>query len=679
MAQEAETQETEHEQTAAETGAPEAGTPEVDSPGHASAPQDSPAPLAPAAEAPPADTSAPDHNKQATSENEDSSSPQDNETAQEQQQEQGKDPAPQQQDSVGEVIEQPTLRVLSGFHVGAEVILADSDAVIGSDEDCDIVLADPAVARRHARLTYQQGAYTLEAIGDNRVRVDGALLKAPQGLRQDMIISFGQVHVAFGTLTTAWHDLALPEPKDDSDSPDVAQAMHAQAAHAGKEHTPQQQENGLDKKDDTPATDTPDTSPDKPHDSLEPLQGEVIATLPRHRKRHSRLRTIAVPGLALAASLNLALWVFDDDGTGVPDIASLFAGVLHEDHDALEAYDEPYSIFTRAGTSADVRARHAAPQSSPHSDSRPAPVKVDKRPLKALVADALAKNSTYRGKFQVQGDETPQPGQPAVVTVEGYVRSHSALASLKHFVDSAIPQNKGIVRYKVTITSTLAMALRAELESRGFHNVSVRDKGAGNFAAVGLVATKVRLRQALQDIALSLPRLQAIHDRVATLDEVVRYLHAQLDAAGLSLKVMVPQHGQTDSDKAQDKHDDVEEHENTVSVSGLVNKADYKKWQQIATSVTQKYKPWLSLDDQVVNVRGFSLDVLSAVHGPHSFITVRHPRNGQNQDYAVGSVLPNGFRLVDVGSDHLVLTWQGRTYTYVLGEDHDTRTTDLRP
>ena len=565
---------------------------------------------------------------QASSEPAESSSPQEQEQAQ----------APQ-----GEVVAEPTLRVLSGLHAGAEVVLADTDAVIGSDDACDIVLADPSVAARHARVSHQQGTYTLSPIENQTVRVGGTPLKDAYGLQQGSVISLGQVHVAFGTLKTAWHELALPEGNDSKDSQDIADTMHAQGAHAGKEHNPEAQ--------------------DKTQDTAQPeaIQGEVIAPSTRHRKKHRRIATIVLPSVALAASMSLALWVFDD-GTEMPDVASVMADL------------ETYSIFTREGedTPAEVLARH-----SPDSIT---PTKTDKRSLKALVEEALAKSSHYRGHFQVQGNGARQQGQPATVTVEGYVRSHSALGTLKHFIEAAVPQDKGTVRYKVTITSTLAMAIRADLESRGFHTISVRDKGHGNFVAEGLVVTKVRLRQALQGIALSLPRLQAIHDKVTTLDEIVRHIQAQLDSAGLSLRVMVPSRSQEDATATgQNKQDELEEHENTVSVSGLVNKADYKKWQQIATNVTQMYKPWLSLDDQVVNVRGFSLDVLSAVHGPHSFITVRHPRSGQNQDYAIGSVLPNGFRLVDVGSDHLVLTWQGRTYTYVLGEDHDTRTTDIRP
>ena len=46
-----------------------------------------------------------------------------------------------------------TLRIVGGMHEGARLNLAPGDYVIGSAEDCDIVLRDASVAPRHVRLT----------------------------------------------------------------------------------------------------------------------------------------------------------------------------------------------------------------------------------------------------------------------------------------------------------------------------------------------------------------------------------------------------------------------------------------------------------------------------------------------------------------------------------------------
>ena len=45
------------------------------------------------------------------------------------------------------------LKIFSGPHVGGEVMVRDGHYVIGSDETCDVILSDPFIAPRHARLT----------------------------------------------------------------------------------------------------------------------------------------------------------------------------------------------------------------------------------------------------------------------------------------------------------------------------------------------------------------------------------------------------------------------------------------------------------------------------------------------------------------------------------------------
>ena len=50
--------------------------------------------------------------------------------------------------------EAPTLMVLAGLHHGATASLDRPDMMIGSDECCDVVLLDPDVAARHARIRY---------------------------------------------------------------------------------------------------------------------------------------------------------------------------------------------------------------------------------------------------------------------------------------------------------------------------------------------------------------------------------------------------------------------------------------------------------------------------------------------------------------------------------------------
>ena len=57
-----------------------------------------------------------------------------------------------------------TLRIVGGMHEGARLNLAPGDYVIGSAEDCDIVLRDASVAPRHVRLTVGRSTAHLRPI-----------------------------------------------------------------------------------------------------------------------------------------------------------------------------------------------------------------------------------------------------------------------------------------------------------------------------------------------------------------------------------------------------------------------------------------------------------------------------------------------------------------------------------
>ena len=45
------------------------------------------------------------------------------------------------------------LKIFSGPHVGAEVLLGDGEHVVGGDESCDVILNDQFIASRHAQIT----------------------------------------------------------------------------------------------------------------------------------------------------------------------------------------------------------------------------------------------------------------------------------------------------------------------------------------------------------------------------------------------------------------------------------------------------------------------------------------------------------------------------------------------
>jgi hypothetical protein len=92
------------------------------------------------------------------------------------------------------------LRILSGLHAGASRDLAEQEMIlVGSGDDCDIVLADHGVARHHALINLVGGMSSLRAL-DAPLRVDGLPLLPgdPVELRGLQRIELGEAAIAYG-------------------------------------------------------------------------------------------------------------------------------------------------------------------------------------------------------------------------------------------------------------------------------------------------------------------------------------------------------------------------------------------------------------------------------------------------------------------------------------------------
>ena len=129
--------------------------------------------------------------------------------------------SPAAADATSEPVEAPVnvLRILSGLHAGASRDLAEQEMIlVGSGDDCDIVLADQGVARHHALINLIGGMSSLRAL-DAPLRVDGQPLHPgdPVELRGLQRIQIGQAAIAFGEEhDPGWATLA---PDFDIDEP----------------------------------------------------------------------------------------------------------------------------------------------------------------------------------------------------------------------------------------------------------------------------------------------------------------------------------------------------------------------------------------------------------------------------------------------------------------------------
>jgi Protein of unknown function (DUF3662)/FHA domain len=81
---------------------------------------------------------------------------------------------------------------------GRRLLVPPAGGVIGRSRDCDVVLDDAGVSRRHAELRPAAGSWTLADLGStNGVRVNGRELREPLPLRQGDHIELGSTEIVF--------------------------------------------------------------------------------------------------------------------------------------------------------------------------------------------------------------------------------------------------------------------------------------------------------------------------------------------------------------------------------------------------------------------------------------------------------------------------------------------------
>jgi Protein of unknown function (DUF3662)/FHA domain len=82
---------------------------------------------------------------------------------------------------------------------GKRMVVPSSGAVIGRSRDCDVVLADPNVSRKHAELTPGgRGGWQVRDLGStNGVKVNGRLIEGPTALETGDRLALGTADVRF--------------------------------------------------------------------------------------------------------------------------------------------------------------------------------------------------------------------------------------------------------------------------------------------------------------------------------------------------------------------------------------------------------------------------------------------------------------------------------------------------
>lgn len=104
------------------------------------------------------------------------------------------------------------LKVLSGAHIGAEIILSEQETTLGSGEDCDLVLGDVSLAEKHISLAATTDGVMLKVISDgsSSIYIDGEKLEQKQiTLQAFQVVAIGTLFLATGPDNKPWPAIDL--------------------------------------------------------------------------------------------------------------------------------------------------------------------------------------------------------------------------------------------------------------------------------------------------------------------------------------------------------------------------------------------------------------------------------------------------------------------------------------
>jgi Protein of unknown function (DUF3662)/FHA domain len=81
---------------------------------------------------------------------------------------------------------------------GRATVLGSSGATLGRSRDCEIVVDDPNVSRRHAEVRPSGGSWTVHDLGStNGIKVNGRRVESPQSLRPGDTLELGTSKLTF--------------------------------------------------------------------------------------------------------------------------------------------------------------------------------------------------------------------------------------------------------------------------------------------------------------------------------------------------------------------------------------------------------------------------------------------------------------------------------------------------
>ncbi len=117
------------------------------------------------------------------------------------------------------------IKVFSGPHFGAEILLTPGRYCIGSGKKCDIVLQDECVEKKHLYVTVREGKITLLPLIEESVWVDGNPLHANERVEVEpySVITIGTTQLAIGEPGGNWSSVSFASLKPEKSTSLIAQ------------------------------------------------------------------------------------------------------------------------------------------------------------------------------------------------------------------------------------------------------------------------------------------------------------------------------------------------------------------------------------------------------------------------------------------------------------------------
>lgn len=171
------------------------------------------------------------------------------------------------------------LKVLSGPHQGAEVVLHQGNTTVGSNLESDVILSDALIAENHLKVTIagSQLSITLEA--DKSAYIEGA--PAEEGshdIRIFQVITLGTTHLVIGPLHETWPQIAIPKLQEPASEEDESEDDDSEDDPNETDEGQDGEENDEDESDDEDKSEETDTPSKEKPVATSPSKKEELAT-----------------------------------------------------------------------------------------------------------------------------------------------------------------------------------------------------------------------------------------------------------------------------------------------------------------------------------------------------------------------------------------------------------------